>query len=356
MSDARSGSRQLLLIAGALLAVGLLWLLRGLIVLVGLAIVLAYALDPIVSLIERIPLPRKARVPRGLASGLVVLALVVIAGWLLSLGIPRIVSELGHLLELSPTIANGVLDRVQNWATDRGLARYVVPVVNDLRTNAPATVRTLGGVMAGWIGKLVGGIGQVFGFLLAPLLAFYLLADRDAVRESLMRFMPEGAHETLPRAELALDRALKSYVRGQATVCAAMGVIVGSALASLGYPYALLLAVVVAVAEVLPVIGAFLVCIAVLFVGLSVSPGFALLGVGAYLVINWAVGAFVSPQLMGHHLKMHPFVVTVSVVAGASLLGAAGAMLALPGAAAIQAIVEEFARPRRKQLAGDLEV
>jgi predicted PurR-regulated permease PerM len=53
---------------------------------------------------------------------------------------------------------------------------------------------------------------------------------------------------------------------------------------------------------------------------------------------------------------MHPFLVTVSVLAGASLLGAPGAMLALPGAAAIQAIVEEFASPRRKQLAGDLKL
>jgi predicted PurR-regulated permease PerM len=59
---------------------------------------------------------------------------------------------------------------------------------------------------------------------------------------------------------------------------------------------------------------------------------------------------------MSHHLKMHPFLVTVSVLAGASLLGAPGAMLALPGAAAIQAIVEEFASPRRKQLAGDLKL
>jgi len=355
MNDDRDSSRQFFLTAAAVLAVGLLWLLRGIIVLVGLAIVFAYALDPIVRLVERIPLPRKRQMPRALASGFVVLTLVVVAGWLLSLGIPRVVSELGHFLELSPTIANSALDRAQDWAAKHGLARYADPIVTDLRTNAPETVRSLGGILAGWLGKLAGGLGQMFGFLLAPLLAFYLLADRDAVRESFMRFMPERAHDDLPRAELALDRALKSYVRGQAAVCAAMGVTVGTALASLGYPYALLLAVVVALAEVLPVIGAVIVCIAVLFVGLSVSPGFALLGVGAYLVINWAVGAFVSPQLMSHHLKMHPFVVTVSILAGASLFGGVGAMLALPGAAAIQAIIEEFARPRRKQLSGDLK-
>jgi predicted PurR-regulated permease PerM len=227
-------------------------------------------------------------------------------------------------------------------------------MVNDLRTNAPGTLRSVGGLLAGWFGKLVGGIGQLFGLILVPLLAFYLLAESEGVRESVLRFMPERVHDSLPRVEAALDRALRSYVRGQAAVCAAMGVTVGSALASLGYPYALLLAVVVAIAEVLPVIGALVASLAILFAGFAVSPGFALLGVGGYLVINWITAALVTPQLMSHHLKMHPFVVMVSVLAGASLLGAGGAMLALPGSAAAQAVVEEFARPRRKRLAGEV--
>lgn len=353
MSTATRTTRQFLIVTGALLTVGLLWLLRGLIVLIGLSVVLAYALDPLVRLIERVRI-RRWRVPRALASGVVVLSLVLIAAWALALGVPRLVADMGHFLERAPALSNAGLDRVQAWAAEHRLSAYVDPVIDDIRINAPDTVRTVGAFVAGWLAKLAGGLGQLFGLVLAPLLAFYLLAEREGVRESLMRFMPEHLHDSLPRAEAALDRALRSYVRGQAAVCAAMGITVGSALASLGYPYALLLTVIVALAEVLPVIGALIVCVAILFVGLSISFTFALLGVGGYLVINWAVGALVSPHLMGHHLKMHPFVVMVSVLAGASLLGAAGAMLALPGAAAAQSLIEEFARPRRRQLAGDV--
>ncbi len=126
-----------------------------------------------------------------------------------------------------------------------------------------------------------------------------------------------------------------------------MAVVVGVALALIGLPYALLLAVIVGVAEVLPIIGAVVASVAIALAGLSVSVTLGILGVVAYVVINWAVGAFVTPRLMGRLLKMHPFVVTVSVLAGATLLGGAGAMLALPGAAAAQALVEEF-QPGRK--------
>jgi predicted PurR-regulated permease PerM len=76
-----------------------------------------------------------------------------------------------------------------------------------------------------------------------------------------------------------------------------------------------------------------------------VSPLHALAGVTAYIVINWAIGTFVTPRVMGRYLKMHPFIVTVSVIAGTQIFGPAGALLALPGAAMIQAVIGELAAP-----------
>jgi predicted PurR-regulated permease PerM len=66
----------------------------------------------------------------------------------------------------------------------------------------------------------------------------------------------------------------------------------------------------------------------------------------AYGAINLLTGQFVTPQVMGRHMKMHPFVVLVSILAGGTLLGAAGAILAVPLAAAIQSVASQVA-PRR---------
>jgi predicted PurR-regulated permease PerM len=80
-----------------------------------------------------------------------------------------------------------------------------------------------------------------------------------------------------------------------------------------------------------------------------VSPLHALAGVAGYVVINWVIGTFVTPRVMGRYLKMHPFVVTVSVLAGTQIFGPAGALLALPGAAMLQAVVGELTAPAAHQ-------
>jgi predicted PurR-regulated permease PerM len=136
---------------------------------------------------------------------------------------------------------------------------------------------------------------------------------------------------------------LRSYVRGQAIVCLVMAVLVGAALALLHHPAALLLGLLAGAAELIPYIGFMVAAIAIGLAGLSVSPFQALLGLAVYAGLNWVIGTVVTPRLMGRHLTMHPFVVTVSVLAGAKLLGPAGALLALPGAAVLQAVIGELA-------------
>jgi predicted PurR-regulated permease PerM len=83
--------------------------------------------------------------------------------------------------------------------------------------------------------------------------------------------------------------------------------------------------------------------VTILLAGLTASPLQGVVGLGIYIGLNWTIGALVTPRVMGRYLQMHPFIVTVSVLAGAQLLGPAGALLALPGAAAFQAIVGEMA-------------
>ena len=111
----------------------------------------------------------------------------------------------------------------------------------------------------------------------------------------------------------------------------------------LGFPVALLLGVTVGIAEVIPFLGFWIAATAIALAGYSVSPGLALAGVGAYIITNNLLGYFVTPRLLGHEIKMHPFVVTVSILGGGALLGPAGGILALPVAAMAQAVIAEFA-------------
>jgi predicted PurR-regulated permease PerM len=222
----------------------------------------------------------------------------------------------------------------------------VLPVLDSIRNDAGDWLQKLAVAMSGAVGAMFGGIAHILTLALVPLLAFYLLADADAVENSVLRFFSGHPGTTIVRLRGAVDRALRSYVRGQAIVCFVMAAAVGIGLAAIGHPAALLLAVLVGAAEVIPYVGFTLASAAIVIAGWTVSPLQGLTGLGIYIFINWAIGTFVTPRVMGRYLEMHPFVVTVSVLAGAQLMGPAGALLALPAAATLQAVAAELA-PKR---------
>lgn len=340
MAPAADSSRPIVIGVALLVAAALLWAVRNLVVLVALSMLLAYALEPAVSALARVPLPRGARVPRGVAAGLVMLLLFAAVAASVVVASPRLGAQLAGFVERLPSNVSSVLEAVRTWAVERGLGAYVEPVIETLRGSADELVRTAGAAALGGIGRVFGGLGDVLGLLLLPLLAFYLLADREAVTTSALAMLPRGARTRFERLRPAVERALRSYVRGQAVVCLVMGTAVGILLALAGIPLALLLGVVVGLAEIVPYLGFTLASIAVALVGYGVSPGHAVLAFALYAVTNALIGWLVTPRVMGRHLKLHPFVVTVSVLAGATLLGPAGVLVALPGAAVLKAAME----------------
>jgi predicted PurR-regulated permease PerM len=351
VNRAQDLTRDMLFVVAAVVAVAVLWAVRDVVILGAFAVLLAYALDPLVGFVQRVPFPRGQRLSREFASGLVVYLLVVVVVWLAVLTVPRLAAELGGFLQRVPESVELLLIQARRWADARGFAPYFDPALASLHADSGTLVRQAVALAAGWIGKGFGNLIQIFGLLVLPLLAFYLLAEREDVRASVLRFVPHSAHPQLQRAAGHVDRALQSYVRGQALVCAVVGATMAAALTALGFPLALLLGVVAGLAEVVPYMGAAITAVAIALVGLGGGWQLAALGVGAYLIINNLVGFLVTPQVMSRHLKMHPFVVTMSILAGASLLGPAGALLAIPGAAIAQALVAAFAPPRETRRA-----
>jgi predicted PurR-regulated permease PerM len=342
MNDSMQSARSVLLWTAAAALVAL-WALRDLALIVGFAVLLAYALNPVASFLQRARVGRVGPLSRGVASALVMLALVGAAGGLLAFALPHLVAEAGRLAVAAPDAAGRLVAAARNVAAAHGMSPYLEPALDSVRANAATLLQNLGSVLARGASRMLGGLGEVLSLALVPLLAFYLLADAEAVRASALRFVPASARGELQRLGSAVDRALGGYVRGQAAVCLVMGASVGLALVVLKLPFALLLGVLVGLAELIPYVGFAVAAIAIVLTGFSVGPMTALAGAVAYAAINWVVGTFVTPRIMGRYLQMHPFVATVSVLAGAKLFGPAGALLALPAAAVAQAVVAELA-------------
>jgi predicted PurR-regulated permease PerM len=339
------GSARSALLRVAVVVLVLVWVLRDLVLLVGYSVLLAYALLPVVAAIER-PLGRRGpQLPRGVAAAVVMFGLVTLVAWLLVLAVPRLAAQAAGFASGVPGALARLIDGVRMYGAANGQSAWLDPAIEGVRANVSGLLQTLVGTVAGWTGRWLSGLGQVLGLVLLPLLAFYLLAESKAVQASALRFLPKDSHSEILRVGAAVDRALRSYVRGQAIVCLVMGIVTGASLALLGSPMALLLGLLVGFAEMVPYVGFLVAATAIAFAGLTMSPGHALLGVAVYAVLNWAIGTFVTPRVMGRYLRMHPFIVTVSVLAGAQVFGPAGAVLALPGAAMLQAVIGELAIP-----------
>ena len=313
--------------------------MRDLVLLVGFSILIAYALLPVVAAVERPFGLHGPRLPRKAAAAIVMLALVAVLGWFLALAVPQLADQAARFAAAAPGILTGLVEGIRSYGATRGFSSWLDPAIDDLIALGPVLLQNLAVTAAGWAGRGLDGVGQVLALLLLPWLAFYLLTDATAIRASALRFVPGIAHGEIQRLGGAVDRALRSYVRGQAIVCLVMGIAVGGVLALLGSPMALLLGLIVGLAELVPYVGFIVAALAIALAGLGIDPAHAGAGVGAYVVINWAIGTFISPLVMGRYLKMHPFIVTVSVLAGTQIFGAAGAILALPGAAMIQAAI-----------------
>ncbi|HET9325889.1 MAG TPA: AI-2E family transporter [Candidatus Eisenbacteria bacterium] len=341
-----AGRTALLVVAG-MVAVALMWMLRSIVMMVVFATLLAYALDPLVARVTRIPLPRGARIPQPAAAGLVMAALVAVTIWATVVITPQLLSEAASLFTGLPERLQTLMAQFGQIAADAGYGGAVGPTMDHLQDALPQLQTWL----IGWLGRMFSNVVQLAGALVIPLLAFYLLAERGAVRASLLRFVPVDAHVQLEKAGRAIDRALASYVRGQAIVCLVSGTVMTMALTAIGISHALLLGFLVAVAEILPFVGFWIAAVAIGLVGLGEGPGRAALALGAYAVSNGLIALLVTPRVMGRHLKMHPFVVTVSVLAGGELLGPPGVLLALPLAAIAQSLVQTFtaAAPRESR-------
>jgi predicted PurR-regulated permease PerM len=340
-------ARLLFILVAAVIVASVMWSLRQIVILVGFSLLLAYALDPIVSAIERVPLTRKRKVPRGAASATVVLILGLLTAVGLAIGVPRLLLELEHFVQGAPRALDSLVLQVREWAEPRGLSVTLGPFLDKMESDGGDTLRGLGGTLAGRFGAILGSLGHSLEFALLPLLAFYLLAERNAVEASALRFVPENARDKVSVLSAAVDRALRSYVRGQAVVVLVMGTGVGIVLTLMGFHLAYLLGVLAGIGELIPYLGFSVAALAVVLSGFGQGPEHALTGLAGYAAVNWTVGTFVTPRVMGRHLKLHPFVVTVSVLAGAEVLGAAGAMLALPTAAVLQSLVAELTPPER---------
>jgi predicted PurR-regulated permease PerM len=317
-------------IVAVTLAVG--YAAGGVLLVVFLSVILAAALEPIVSwLRSRLPVGRTATI-----------LLVYAVFFAVVLGMALVI--LPAAFNQATDIASGLpplLDRVREWAADirpRGLGTSVTALADAVeRELRPATPPADDVVRAGLsVAEAVISVATIL------TIVFFWLLERARLQRYLLSFLPRhrrpGARETWN----AIEDRLGSWARGQLILMGTIGVATGAAYLLLGVPSPLLLGLIAAITEVIPIIGPILGAIPAVLVAATVSPELALVVAVVYVVIQFLEGAVLVPIVMRNSVGLSPFLVIVSLLVGAAAGGLPGALLAVPVAAALEVILRRL--------------
>jgi len=310
-------------------AIELLLKVGSILTLIGMALFIAIGLDPIVSWLTQ------RRVPRWLAVVITLLGGLAIAGAFLALAIPRITAEATALVHQLPRYAT----EVQNHNSELGQLNaqfHLEPRLAKLLSSHGTDL--VGGVLS--VGEMV--ISTVSSILLVAVLSVYFLGGLPRIKAFAYRLAPASRR---PRTILLADeifRRVGGYVLGNALTSVIIGVGTAIWMLAWGIPYPFLLAMFVALIDLIPIIGSYIGGAAVVLTALTVSLPVAIATLVFMIIYKLAEDYLIVPRVMGRTVKVPATVTLVAVLLGGALLGIVGALVAIPVAAAARLLLEEI--------------
>jgi len=304
------------------------------------AFFLTLALNPIVEWLIHRNLRRSQAVAAVFAGLLVVGALVGL------LVMPPVLREGGALMQNTPDYVDRLLNSslVQKLDKNYDIVDKLQTEINDRITDGRFVGRVFGGVLGA--GKaLVNGVFQAFTILI---LTLYFLATFPRVKQSAFAMVPLSRRARFTLLAEEIMRRTGAYAIGQAAVATINAVLSYIMMALVGIPYAAVLAVLVGLLGLIPMVGATIGAVLVATVAFFDEPRKAIIAGVYYLIYQQLENYVIAPRIMARTVSVPGAVTVVAALAGGTLLGVLGALLAVPVAAGLLLLYEEVLLPRQK--------
>lgn len=184
--------------------------------------------------------------------------------------------------------------------------------------------------------------GGIFVFVLSLLLLMFCLSRPQDLVGGVLSVVPDNQREPTRRSLARIFVQMTGWARATIINGTMTGVLTGLGLYFVGVPSALILGICAFFGEFVPSLGPLVASLPAIFVALSISPAKALAALGVIVVIQAVVSNALNPIIMGREMKLHPASIMFSALAMGKLFGVAGAILAVPTAATLKILVEEF--------------
>lgn len=318
----------------AYLAVQTVLRISGVLTLLLLALFVAISLEPVVAWLAR------RRLGRGWAVTVVIVASLALLAGFLALVIPPVSTEVSALVDAVPKWLGQLHDH--HSALGRLEDRYHLVSKARQQLGSGLGPAVVGGLLGA--GHLV--VSAVTGTALVVILTVYFMVGMEQLKRFVYRFVPLSRRAGVVTLTEATLVRVGRYMLGNAATSAVAGLATFAWCAVLDVPYAAALGVLVALLDMVPVVGSTVGGVVVSLVALAVSFPVALGTAGFYIAFRLAEDYLIMPKAMRYAVDVHPLVTVVAVVLGGALLGIVGALIAIPVAAGIGIVLEESAFPR----------
>lgn len=336
-----SVSNPILLVVTVFLAI-LLWQLRGLLVTLTIAVVLAAAIVPLVNVAER------WRFPRWLAAIGVYLALIAsLVGVGLLIG-PTLITQIETLVRILPVYIDNLFQLVEQFALKQGITESEIEQFFDLQALTGWIIRSGQQLLVSSYDITTGILGGIFNLILAFVLSGYMVAGRENLISGLVNLFPQPWNDRLADQVEPIARRMGGYIRGRVLVSAILSVAITIGLGILGLSqFALALGAIAGFTNLIPFIGPILGVIPALVVAIS-QGGWTFLWVLLLFIIVQNVETYVlDPLLVGSSVQVHPLYQLLAVLGGTQVLGILGAVIVPPWIAGASVLLENlYLRPK----------
>ncbi|MFB9163220.1 AI-2E family transporter [Arthrobacter psychrochitiniphilus] len=297
------------------------------------ALFIALGLDPVVRWLEQ------RKVPRPLGIVVVLLALLSVVALFFATLIPTIVEQTTQLINKAPVWIKDFLN--SDFFKQLDVQYHVLDTINEQVAKFFQDAQAVGGIFGGVLGVGTTIANALFGTLIVLVLSLYFLASLPAIKKWGYRLAPRSQRSRVEELSEEITRGVGNYVIGQVCVAVLNATFAFIVMSILGIPFSVLLAFVVALLAFIPLVGGMIAAIVVIAVSLTAGWQTAIIYAICYFAYLQFEAYFISPRIMQKAVAVPGAVAVISVIAGGTLLGVLGALIAIPTAAAVMLLVRE---------------
>lgn len=329
-----------------LLVIYLIYLLGDIIAVLFVSLVLASLVIPWVDWMAR------KKIPRAVGAILIYIVLFAILSFVIYSIVPPIINQINEFSKDSPAYLEKVFSGIsvfKEQIEERGILENIKEGLGAFSSDVQSAT---GGVFS-MIGSLFGGI---FSFILTLAITFYMIVEENAMKKVIWSVVPEKHQPYIIQLLGRMQKKVGLWLRGQIILSVIMFTVTYLGLLFLGVKYALMLAMLAALAEFVPYLGPVLAAVPALIIAFVQSPILAIFVLIFYCILQMIENHILVPQVMRKVVGLNPIVIIVVLIVGFNIGGVIGGILAIPVATAASVFLKDVFERRRAAAAEEEQI